>query len=159
MSKVLKMNLEGPERYLLLLGADSYSIRDKKGRQKFRDLATSHLPKLYVVSVVEKPIYVGITKQPMRNRLRFGWTAGGHAGYYGYPWRNKFSEVNLDIWFHTDAPKDGSMLHLETIESEIVFLIRHRSGQWPMHQTEIHFHPSEQSHRNIASEIVSRYKL
>ena len=29
-------------------------------------------PKLYVVSVDDAPIYLGITKQPMRNRLRFG---------------------------------------------------------------------------------------
>ena len=43
---------------------------------------------LYVVSVDEKPIYVGLTKQPIRNRLRLGWNAKGETGYYGYAWRH-----------------------------------------------------------------------
>jgi hypothetical protein len=48
------------------------------------------------------------------------------------------------------------MLNVETIEAEIVFLIRQR-GQWPSHQTEIHFHPSRPYHRKAAEAIVNRY--
>lgn len=48
------------------------------------------------------------------------------------------------------------MLDVETIEAEIVFMIR-EMGQWPLYQTEIHFHPSNSDHRDIAKAIVSRY--
>lgn len=49
------------------------------------------------------------------------------------------------------------MLEVETIEAEIVFLIRQMGGQWPAHQTEIHFHASESRHREAAETIARRY--
>jgi hypothetical protein len=45
------------------------------------------------------------------------------------------------------------MKELETVEAEVVFLIR-CAGQWPRGQTEIHFHPSEKEHRDLAAKIV-----
>lgn len=152
------MKILGPERYSLILDSESYSVRGPDNTTKFFKLAASHQPKLYVVSVNENPIYIGITKQPMRSRLRFGWTAKGQAGYWGYPWRNKFNEVNLDIWYHMNPEESKSMLDFETIEAEVVFIIR-CAGQWPQYQTEIHFHASEPFHRQIAAKIVSRYGL
>jgi hypothetical protein len=108
--------------------------------------------------VAERPIYVGVTRQPIRNRLRFGWSASGKGGYYGYAWRHGLNEAILDVWCHEDAPADKPALDIETVEAEVVFLIR-CSGQWPMYQTEIHFHPSTQIHRDIAARIMSRYTL
>jgi hypothetical protein len=57
---------------------------------------------------------------------------------------------------HEDAPH-GSTLDIETVETEVVFLIR-AAGQWPLHQTEIHFHPSKQMHRDVAASVMARYQ-
>jgi hypothetical protein len=48
-------------------------------------------------------------------------------------------------------------LDIETVEAEVVFLIR-SAGQWPLHQTEIHFHLSTQVHRDIAATVMSHYR-
>jgi len=39
------------------------------------------------------------------------------------------------------------------VEAEIVFLVR-SAGQWPIGQTEIHFHPSGNEHRELATTIL-----
>ena len=51
---------------------ESFTVLCAKGTDKFSGLAMLKLPKLYVVSINEKPIYVGLTKQVIRSRLRFG---------------------------------------------------------------------------------------
>lgn len=142
----------------LTFDATSFVVTCAKGTQKFSGIATSKKPKLYIASVDEKPIYVGVTKQSLRNRLRFGWNAEGQGGYYGYAWRHGLTEVLIDVWSHEDALSDSAALDIETVEAEVVFLIR-SAGQWPMYQTEIHFHPSNQVHRDVAATIISRYAL
>ncbi len=87
----------------------------------------------------------------MGARLRFGFTAAGRGGYYGYAWRKQFREAIVDIWAHVDST-DNAMLDLETVEADVVFLTR-CSGQWPQCQTEIHFHPSGPEHREVADSI------
>lgn len=96
------MRISGPERYTLNFDSHNFSVTCAKGTNKFSGIAISRFPKLYVVSIAEKPIYVGVTKQPIRNRLRFGWSATGAGGYYGYAWRHKHTAANLDIWCHQD---------------------------------------------------------
>jgi hypothetical protein len=150
------MRLAGPERYKLTFNADDFKVTCPNGTPKFSGIATSKKPKLYIASVGEIPIYVGVTKQPIRNRLRFGWAAKGESGYYGYAWRHVLTEANLDVWCHEDVPADNSTLDMETIEAEVVFLIR-CAGQWPQYQTEIHFHRSTSDHRNLAASIMQRY--
>lgn len=152
------MRITGPERYKLTFDATAFVVTCAKGTAKFSGIATSTKPKLYIASVDEKPLYVGVTKQSIRNRLRFGWNAEGEGGYYGYAWRHGLTEAFLDIWCHDDAPPKNSALDIETVEAEVVFLIR-CAGQWPMYQTEIHFHPSTQMHRDVAARIMSRYML
>jgi hypothetical protein len=152
------MRISDPERYKLSFDSACFAVRCPKGTPKFSGIATSKKPKLYIVSVDEKPIYVGVTKQPLRNRLRLGWNANGESGYYGYAWRHQLKEANIDIWCHEDAPEENPILDIETIEAEVVFLIR-SAGQWPLHQTEIHFHPSTPAHRAIAAKIMGRYRL
>jgi hypothetical protein len=93
----------------------------------------------------------------MRTRLRLGCTADGKGGYYGYAWRKVHPEVALDVWCDTDPEQERSLSNVETIEAEIVFLIRQKTGKWPSYQTEIHFHLSRPHHRKIAEAIVNRY--
>lgn len=145
-------------RYKLSFDATRFSIECPLGTARFSGLATSGLPKLYVASVDDKPIYVGITKQPIRDRLRLGWTAKGESGYYGYAWRHKFTTAHLDLWCHINPASDNDCLDIETVEAELVYLIR-KSGQWPMFQTEIHFHPSTEVHRAVAAQIGARYGI
>ena len=152
------MHISGPERYKLSFDSESFVVLCQKGTPKFSGIATSKKPKLYIVSVDEKPIYVGVTKQSLRNRLRLGWSANGESGYYGYAWRHHLSEANIDVWCHEDSPDKKPALDIETVEAEVVFLIR-STGQWPLHQTEIHFHPSTPTHRDIAALIMKRYAL
>lgn len=111
-----------------------------------------------MVSVDDKPIYVGITKQPIRNRLRLGWAAKGDSGYYGYAWRHKLTAAHLDLWCHINPSSGTECLDIETVETELVYLVR-KSGQWPRFQTEIHFHPSNEVHRAVAAQIGARYGI
>ena len=152
------MKVAGPDHYKLSFDAKTFTVSCPKGTAKFSGRATSELPKLYIASVEGRPIYVGVTKQPIRNRLRFGWAATGTSGYYGYAWRHKFSQADLDIWYHEDAPPENPVLDIETVEAEVVFLIR-CAGQWPPFQTEIHFHASDPVHRQVATKIAARYGL
>jgi hypothetical protein len=151
------MRLEGPEQYRLTFTSDSFNVLCSKGSNKFSGIAMLKLPKLYIVSIGGKPIYVGTTKQVIRNRLRLGWAATGKSGYYGYAWRHGNTAAELDVWCHMDAIGRDE-LDIETVEAEVVFLIR-QAGQWPAHQTEIHFHPSEPAHREAATSIMVHYKI
>lgn len=151
------MQIEGPERYRLTFTPDSFTVLCSRDNNKFSGIATLKLPKLYVVSIGEKPIYVGTTKQVIRNRLRFGWAATGKTGYYGYAWRHGNTAAELDVWCHMDAIGRNE-LDIETVEAEVVFLIR-QAGQWPAYQTEIHFHPSGTAHREAAVSVMAHYKI
>ncbi len=147
------MKMLGPETYNLTFDAKGYTIACQKGTVKFSGLACSKLPKLYVISAEGSILYVGITRQRMSDRLRLGFSAAGQTGYYGYAWRHKFSKAILSIWVHEDAPSEDPMRDIETVEAEVVFLARMNSGAWPRGQTEIHFHPSTNVHRDVATSI------
>jgi hypothetical protein len=151
------MHIEGPERYQLAFTAERFVVLCSRGSKKFFGIAMLKLPKLYIVSIDGRPIYVGTTKQALRNRLRFGWTATGKSGYYGYAWRRENTTADLDVWCHMDAVGRNEV-DVETVEAEVVFLIR-QSGQWPAGQTEIHFHPSEAIHRQAAASIMAHYNI
>lgn len=85
------MRIDGPERYQLTFTPEAFTVLCAKGTNKFSGLSTSDLPKLYIASIDSKPVYVGITKQSVRNRLRLGWNAKGDSGYYGYAWRHGYN--------------------------------------------------------------------
>ena len=152
------MKISEPERYKLDFDARKFVVTCSKGSNKFSGFSTSKKPKLYVVSVRGDPIYVGVTRQPIRNRLRLGWSASGSSGYYGYKWRHEHKTADLDIWCQLDRPAGKTNIDIETVEAEVVFLIR-CSGQWPPFQTEIHFHVSSPHHRKIAESIAARYLI
>jgi hypothetical protein len=151
------MQILGPDRYQLTFTPEAFKVLCPKGTDKFSGTATSDLPKLYIASINDNPIYVGITKQSIRNRLRLGWNAKGESGYHGYAWRRGNSSANLDVWCHIDAI-DRNERDIETVEAEVVYLIR-SAGQWPEFQTEIHFYPSTPHHREVAAEIMAHYKM
>lgn len=147
------MKMLGPETYKLTFDAKGYTVTCQRGTAKFSGLACGKLPKLYVISAKGSILYVGITRQRMSARLRLGFNAAGQTGYYGYAWRHKFTEAMLSIWAHENAPSEDPVRDIETVEAEVVFLARMFSGAWPLGQTEIHFHPSTDVHREVATTI------
>ncbi len=151
------MKLDGPDRYYLVVPKGRFSIKTALGEHRLSQRATGQSPKLYVVHDHDRPIYVGITKQPIAARLRFGWSADGTHGYHGYAWRHRFKSVGLDVWYQSLAGSGGRLEDVETIEAEVVYLLRRRYRQWPECQTEIHFHQSTELHRKLAREIVAIY--
>lgn len=92
----------------------------------------------------------------MSVRLRGGLTADGTHGYHGYSWGKKSHWMRLDIWYFDED--DIQPTDLETLEAEVVFVYRRESGQWPEGQTEIHFHPSDTTHRQLAGQILAAVK-
>lgn len=151
------MKMIGPERYTLTYDVQKYAVLCSNGKAKFSGIASSKMPKLYIASINGKPVYVGATKRPMGERIRVGWKATGKNGYHGYAWKNEGAEAQLDVWAHTDA-LERAHLDIETVEAEVVFLIR-QAEQWPLFQTEIHFHPSTELHRKTAADILAHYQL
>ena len=152
------MSISGPEQYTLTYEAEKFAVESLSGAKNFSGFATSKLPKLYIASREGVPIYVGLTVQSMSSRLRSGAKAAGKGGYYGYAWRHDIPRVDLDIWWHENAPVENRALDMETVEAEVVYLIR-SNGQWPKYQTEIHFHQSEPQHRAAAAAIAVRYGI
>ena len=151
------MKLNGPDKYHLTITNRSASVRAPDGTPHFVAPATVNgKPKLYVVSKAGILLYVGVTNQSMSVRLRGGLTADGTHGYHGYTWGRANHDIRLDIWYLEGD--DIKPPDLETIEAEVVFLYRKESGQWPQAQTEIHFHPSRNSHREHARQIVQAFK-
>lgn len=69
----------------------------------------------------------------------------------------RYKAAILHVWCHDDAT-DNACLDIETVEAEVVFLIR-SAGQWPLFQTEIHFHESNEEHRRIAKEIGKTFGI
>ena len=149
------MILNEPQNYWIeLFGEGSYRLSTEYGTCNFSKPATLRgVAKLYTLSDAGSLIYVGIAQQPMSTRLNVGLKARGKAGYHGYKWKNLKQLLRLSIW---KVKKNGSsdpLQVLETVEAEVAFLCRQRSGQWPLYQHEIHFHPSKENHRRAAERI------
>ncbi|SRR5713226_6552279 len=152
------MRLSAPERYSLTLPRKRFRVREALRGGRFSSRASDPGPKLYVVHVRSGPIYVGVTTQPIANRLRYGWSADGRHGYRGYPWRKAFKTVGLDIWYQEGVTKQKSLDNLETVEAEVVYELRLHGRQWPRFQTEIHFHKSTAAHRRAAQTVLAHCK-
>ena len=152
------MRLYGPFTYRITFNCKGITnVKGPTGQRNFSGQASLKTPKLYIISSVNKPLYVGETRQRVNDRLRGGFKASGEHGYYGYDWRRNLSEANVDVWVH-EGRDTKTKREIETIEAEVVFLIRKEFGQWPAHQTEIHFHPSEAIHREEAKKILDHYR-
>ncbi len=145
--------------YKLKIGGKNGERTIKKVNELKPNIGVSHFSgpsakngneKLYIVRRDKKVIYVGVTKQPISARLRGGLRASGKNGYYGYKWRG-LSEVDLFIWTSDSMSRE----ELETIEGDLVYYIKNKTGRWPEYQNEIHFHNGE----DCGSLIKSIYKI
>lgn len=116
----------------------------------FPSKLNSKIPKLYLIMDNNEFVYVGITKQAISARFRYGFKANGKNGYHGYKWKNK-SLIKLFIWrFET-----LTIEQLESIEAELVYSIRKKTGNWPRNQNEIHFNNNFFEAEKIANEILN----
>ena len=152
------MKLSGPFTYQIAFTPQGITgVEGPAGQKNFSGQASLKTPKLYIISSGNKPLYVGETRQRVNDRLRGGFKASGEHGYYGYDWRRNLTKANVDVWVQEEGDT-GIKWEIETVEAEVVFLIRKEFGQWPAHQTEIHFHPSNAIHREEASKILAHYR-
>ncbi len=152
------MKLSGPFTYQITFTREGItSVEGPVGQKNFSGQASLKSPKLYIISSGNKPLYVGETIQRVNDRLRGGFKASGEHGYYGYDWRRNLTKANVDVWVQ-EKGDTGTKREIETVEAEVVFLIRKEFSQWPAHQTEIHFHPSEAIHREEARKILDHYR-
>lgn len=112
---------------------------------------SDNLPKLYVVKNKRQIYYVGITIQDIRKRLRYGFSAKGEHGYYGYKWKGQETAEML-IWCFPDFVTE----QVEAVEAELVYYVRKTTGKWPLFQMEIHFHRPSEEERRIAKLILDQ---
>lgn len=89
--------------------------------------------------------------------MRLGFLADGTGGHHGYKWRHALKAAQCHVWYLQDVPELEEVRALECIESEVVFKYRQKFDQWPIFQTEIHFHESESGHRKLANEILGKF--
>lgn len=148
------MKLLGPDRFDLTFDARDFKVASTSGETQFTGRSAGRIPKLYVITAQGRPLYVGVTRQPMRTRLRLGFKADGSTGYHGYKWRHSLRRATLEIWYHPRPGSDAAFRDLETIEAETVFLLRSQLKHWPQYQTEIHFYRSTPSHRRAAAAVL-----
>ncbi len=153
------MKITGPSNYTIIILPPTkkdevpteFKIISPEGDGKIHGRAgEGDRPKLYIISHNKKPIYVGITRQSIRNRLRMGFKATGKGGYHGYKWRRTLKKVEMTLWYDEKGKASDD---IEAIEAELVFNIRKHHKQWPEFQTEIHFHQSSKKHMEIAEMI------
>ena len=148
------LSLDQPHDFDLELAEGAFRLsRAAKPCQFAPPMTLRGVAKLYTISSDNSLIYVGIAQQPMSARLRYGFMANGKGGYYGYKWKFLESTLKLAVWTAQSNGVYASLRQLETVEAEVAYLCRHRAGQWPTHQHEIHFYPSESWHRDAAARI------
>ena len=151
------MKIKSRTRYkLILAGKGSYTVTHPNGSENFVAPDTKKHTKLYLVGIKSSLHYVGMTEQAMSARLNSGLKATGERGYYGYQWKNKTkSEITLDVicW----EGKGDLKKSVEAIEAEIAYLCRKNTGMWPLSQTEIHFRPPTDKHKELAKKIYADF--
>jgi hypothetical protein len=142
----------GPFKYKIVLAGDSTNrkivkkIYNQKAVNFSSPLTKTSLPKLYIISIDKEVVYIGFTSQSITTRLNSGLKADGLNGYHGYKWKNVQDEFELSVFVFQnmfgDHTEENKMYYqfVETIEAELVYLIRNKTGNWPRYQSEIHFH-------------------
>lgn len=130
-------------------------VASDAGAKGFRGEITRHCSKVYVISSGQNIVYVGSSRQPILRRLSGALRATGVGGYYGYAWKSSADPLRIDVWIFPEitGQKGKRCLEAETVEAELVYLVRQIQGNWPQHQTEIHFHQSTEQHRQVARTI------
>jgi gamma-glutamylcyclotransferase (GGCT)/AIG2-like uncharacterized protein YtfP len=107
--------------------------------QKFSKPETGTDPKIYAILLPDNTLlYIGQTKQSLSSRFRMGLNPQHQTGYHGYKWKN-----NAKIKIHCYTIPSCDKEEIESIEAEMVYNHRESTGNWPFHQTEIHFYNNE----------------
>lgn len=120
--------------------------------------------KIYIVKTKANEIlYIGEAYTKITTRMQRACTSYNHfvrhkkakGGYKGYKWLNKKenAERNLIIYvatFSTDY--NDARDRIESIEGELVYLVRTTLEYWPKFQNEIHFQNIEGA-KEIAEKI------
>jgi predicted GIY-YIG superfamily endonuclease len=130
-----------------------FDLTTSKELKSFFKPLTENKYKLYVLKKGYEFLYVGITKQSLRNRLRFGFNAKGENGYHGYKWKDLIN-VKLFVWTFQNYTET----QLENIEAELAYLIRKKTNNWPLYQNEIHFNNKFEKGKEIAKKIFELIK-
>jgi hypothetical protein len=125
------------------------NVSGKDGLINFKKPVTENkLNKIYVIKYNKEIIYIGITKQSIRNRLRYGLIPqNNRTGYHGYKWKELNGNFEIDIFVFEKE------ISLEGLEGEIVFKFRTDLNKWPKYQHEIHFHNISKEEIKIAEQI------
>ena len=122
--------------------------------------------KLYIIHSENEFLYVGEANTSIKTRFHRGYTsfnyftknAKARNGYKGYKWLNKvnnqFRNLNVSVIIFTEQ-YDTRRDFIEAIEGELVYLIRHKFGSWPMFQNEIHFSNCDGA-KEIAEDILNK---
>jgi predicted GIY-YIG superfamily endonuclease len=119
------LKIIGPERFSLMIkNVREYAIRSQ-GKIVFSN--NNKIPKLYIVSNNNRPVYVGITTQPIKKRLYYGFTTTGAHGYHGYAWRKHYKNVDMYIWLQKDENKKDDV---EAVEAEVVHQSTSEHRKW-----------------------------
>ncbi len=168
------MKLTGHSKYPFTIDNGYLNFRDKG---EYGPPFSERGPKLYIVSSGGRPIYVGAATIPIKDRLSNGIKP---SSKYRYLWsRFPLEELTVDVWIvrlndqdietMNDDPnmqlamnhtinKEPQDIILETVEGEVVNLIRQSCEQWPKYQMEIHFHQSHSEHLEIAERIFDDFR-
>lgn len=106
--------------------------------------------KLYIISNGAEILYVGEANTSIKVRFQRGSVAYNYytknevarGGYKGYKWLNKIDNPKRELNFLAvifDESLDKNRTFVEAVEGELVYLIRQKTGKWPLFQNEIHF--------------------
>ena len=125
-----------------------FDLNSKKTLKTFQKPLTEKVYKLYVVKNAKGFLYIGITRQSLRSRFRLGFNSDGGNGYHGYKWKNE-KNVKVFVWIFDNYDENK----LESIEAELVYLVRNKTNGWPLFQNEIHFNNNFAKAKKVASQI------
>ena len=122
--------------------------------------------KIYIPTLEEKFIYVGLTKQKLGTKFQQGFRSylkdlnGSRVGGYGgYKWIKKHIETGVKLTLYVfDLGHQISKNEAESIEAEIVFIVRQTTNKWPLEQNEIHFNNGFPKSYTRAQEIFQKIK-
>ena len=125
-----------------------FDLKTQKNLKTFIKPLTEKIYKLYIIKNSSDFLYIGITRQSLRNRFRMGLNSEGKNGYHGYKWKNH-NKIQLFVWCF----QNFNETQLENIEAEIVYLVRNKTNNWPLYQNEIHFNNNFKEGKRIAKSI------
>jgi len=113
--------------------------------------------KIYLIGKNKSIHDVDITTQSIRSRLRYGVNPNHRTGYHGYQWLREEGKHIIVVWVFSSDDNENREFY-ETVEAEIVYLLRACYGQWPKYQTEIHFYRTNSKIKSLAAKIWQKSK-